>query len=237
MPLFGDDEIGPFCPKSSIEFFKILLPAGQRTLLRKPIVSDSELFHVSASMGFCDSICVTMKRSLLLFAFCSSAALLQAASIPFPPALIPFNSIANETAKDSSGNMLVLGYTNPALLPALVSIPFPSSPSEVFSNTLVGLAPAVFFSNVFVPTPAQRVGDFSAFSQPLIDPNTSTAFPRNIIPASLLFGNNGFFAFEVGPSTSATPEPSALSLILGGALALGLFGAIKRRVVTKSIEG
>ncbi len=166
-----------------------------------------------------------MKLLVLLLAFCSSATLSRAASIPFPPGLIPFNSIANETAKDLNGNMLVLGYTNVALLPALVSIPFPSSPNELFSGT-VGLAPGIFFSNLFVPTPAQRVGDFSAFSQPLIDPTTNMAFARNLIPSSRLFGDNGLFAFEVGPSSSATPEPSTPSLIFGGMIAFGLVRVI-----------
>ncbi len=168
-----------------------------------------------------------MKRLLLLLAFCSSAGLSRAASIPFPPNLIPFNAIANETAKDSNGNMLVLGYTNVALLPALISLPFPSSPNEVFTGS-VGLAPGIFFSNVFVPTVAQRSGDFSAFSQPLIDPMTNTAFARNLIPTSRLFGDNGLFAFEVGPASSATPEPSVPSLIFVGTLAFGLVRAIRK---------
>lgn len=174
-----------------------------------------------------------MKRSLLLLAFCSSAFLSQAASISFPQGLIPFTSIANETAKDASGNMLVLGNSDLALAQALASIPLPTSPNETFSNAYVGLAPAMFFSNVFVPTAAQRSGDFSAFSQPLIDPNTGNPFPGNIIPTSLLFG---FFAFEVGPSSSAIPEPSALSLIFVGALALGLFSAVKGRMVSRSLS-
>ncbi len=170
-----------------------------------------------------------MKRLALLFALVFSAASLQADSVPFPPGLIPFNSIANQTAADSSGNILVLGYTNPALESALVSIPLPTSPNEMFSNALVGLAPGVFYSDVFLPTAAQRAGDFSSFSQPLIDPLTGTQFPANLIPASLLFGNNGFFAFEVGPSTTPTPEPSAWTLLLGGALVLGILRMAQRR--------
>ena len=163
-----------------------------------------------------------MKQLVLLLASIVSAASLQAASIAFPSGLIPFNSIANQTAKDASGNMLVLGYTNQALSSALVSIPLPTSLNEAFSNAYVGLAPAVFFSNVLVPTAAQRSGNFSAFSQPLIDPGTGVAFPGNFIPADLLFGNNGLFAFEIGPSSTATPEPSAWTLLVGGALALGI---------------
>ncbi len=168
-----------------------------------------------------------MKRFLLSIAFCSSALLSQAASIPFPAGLIPFNSIANETAKDSNGNKLVLGYTNVALLPALATLPYPTSPNELFSGS-VELAPGLIFPDVFVPTPAQRAGDFSAFSQPLIDPTTNTAFPRNLIPSSRLFGNNGLFAFEVGPASSATPEPSVPSLVFVGTLAFGLVRAIRK---------
>jgi hypothetical protein len=160
-----------------------------------------------------------MKKSALLAAFCLSAAMLHAASIPFPTGLIPFNSIANETAKDANGNVLVLGFTSTALLPALQGIPLPSSQNETFSSASVQLAPGQFFSNVFVPTPSQRFGDFSAFPEPLIDPLTGNAFARNIIPTELLFGNNGFFAFEVGPQATATPEPST-AYLLGGAFLL-----------------
>ncbi|MBV8808660.1 MAG: hypothetical protein JO033_08295 [Acidobacteriaceae bacterium] len=124
--------------------------------------------------------------------------------------------------------MLVLGHTNVALHDALASIPLPTLPNEAFSNTSVELAPAVFFSSAFIPTAAQRFGDFSAFSQPLINPMTGHAFPGNIIPEVYLFGDNGLFAFEVGPQTTVTPEPSAPSLILAGAFALGTLCVLRK---------
>ena len=163
-----------------------------------------------------------MKTLVLFAAFCVPATLLQSASIPFPTGLIPFNSIANETQKDPSGNVLVLGYTNTALLPALTGIPYPNFANETFATASVQLAPGQFFSNVFVPTIAQRAGVFSAFPQPLIDPPTGMAFPRNSIPTALLFGDNGFFAFEVGPQTTSTPEPSTAYFITGAILLMAL---------------
>ncbi len=166
-----------------------------------------------------------MRTPVLLAIVCLSASILQAASIPFPSGLIPFNSIANETAKDSNGNVLVLGYTNEALLPALINLPYPTSLNEKFATASVQLAPGQFFTDVFVPTPAQRAGIFAAFTQPLINPLTGLAFPGNNIPTALLFGNNGFFAFEVGSQTVPTPEPSSAYIVAGAVCLVALLRA------------
>jgi hypothetical protein len=62
----------------------------------------------------------------------------------------------------------------------------------------------------FVPTAAQRAGDFSASAQPLVDPTTRQPYPGNRIPANLLdpvalkllpliplpTGANGFLVFD-----------------------------------------
>ncbi len=133
--------------------------------------------------------------------------------------------------------MLVLGYTNPALLPALNLLPFPNSLNQTFSDASIQLAPGVFFSNVFVPTPAQRTGVFTAFSQPLIDPVSGIPFAQNLIPTSRLFGDNGLFAFEVGPASSAAPEPAVLSLMFGGVLFFALFGAVRKHLVPRPMKG
>ena len=45
----------------------------------------------------------------VLLALCFTAVTLQAASLPFPTGLVPFNSIANETAPAPNGDVLVLG--------------------------------------------------------------------------------------------------------------------------------
>jgi hypothetical protein len=41
-----------------------------------------------------------------------------------------------------------------------------------------------FLSSAVVPTAAERTGNFSAISKPIIDPGTGQAFPRNMIPLS-----------------------------------------------------
>jgi hypothetical protein len=169
-------------------------------------------------------------QKLFLFAFCFLTATLQAASISFPTGLVPFNSIANETAPAANGDILVLGYANPALESALGSLPLPDAPNETFSDASIQLAPGQFFSNVLVPTAAQRGGDYSAFSQPLIDPLTGTPFAGNIIPNVRLFG---LYAFEVGPQAATIPEPSALNLMLIAGLATTFgFTVRKRRLVS-----
>jgi hypothetical protein len=146
----------------------------------------------------------------------------NAAAIPFPSDIIPFTSIASYT-KGLEGDVLVLGYTNPNLESALAAVPFPSSTGEKFSNASIELAPGVFVSNLFVPTEAQRKGDFSTFDAAIIDPTTMAArdgqlvglpFVANYIPTSRLFGDNGLFAFEMSQQQplNATPEPSELTI-------------------------
>jgi hypothetical protein len=48
-------------------------------------------------------------------------------------------------------------------------------------------------SNAVVPSAAQRNGDFSASSAPVRNPLTGQAFPRNIIPSSLLNPSTSYF--------------------------------------------
>jgi hypothetical protein len=164
-------------------------------------------------------------------ALCLAAVTLQAASLPFPTGLVPFNSIANETAPAANGDILILGYANPALEAALASLPLPNAPNETFSDASIQLAPGQFFSNVLVPTAAQRGGDYSAFSQPLIDPVFGVPFAGNVIPNVRLLGptGNGLFAFEVGPQAAAIPEPSALHLLLVAGLVTALGWRIRKR--------
>jgi hypothetical protein len=130
---------------------------------------------------------------------------------------------------------LVLGYANPALESALASLPLPDAPNETFSDASIQLAPGQFFSNVLVPTAAQRGGDYSTFSQPLIDPILGVPFARNVIPTSRLLGptGNGLYAFEVGPQAAAIPEPSALHLLLVAGLVTALGLRTRKRGIMK----
>ena len=149
-------------------------------------------------------------------------------SASFPTTFIPFTSIASETTS-SNGDLLILGYTSAEAQAGINALPLPSLINEKFTDASVQLAPSQYFSNVYIPTPAARVGDYSSFSGTLIDPLTAMAFPGNIIPASRLFGTNGLYAMRVGPQASAaTPEPATFGLIALTGLAAGLL-RLRRR--------
>ena len=167
---------------------------------------------------------------------CAATILLSAEpafSASFPTTFVPFTSIASETTS-SNGDLLILGYTSTGAQAGINALPLPSLTNEKFTNALVQLTPAQYFSNVYIPTPAERVGDYSSFSGTLIDPLTTTAFPGNIIPASRLFGTNGLYAMRVGPqAAAATPEPATFGLIALTGLAAGLFRL--RRIYIRSV--
>ena len=155
-----------------------------------------------------------MTKSLL---FVGTFALLlwakPATSSSFPTTFIPFTSIATQTTSPS-GDLLILGYTSSGTQTGVNAFPLPASVNEVFTNALVQLAPSQYFSNVYVPTAAERTGDYSSFAGTLIDPLTGAPFAQNVIPASELFGNNGLYAIRIGPQTAeAVPEPTTLGLL------------------------
>jgi len=155
-----------------------------------------------------------MRKISLLITLCCLAPGLKAASVPFPSGLIPLSSIGYESAP-INGNILVVGFTTSQFTAAFPNIPLPTAKDQVFSSP-VELAPGRFFWNVFVSTISERVGDFSAAPQPLVDPLRGIPFVGNMIPSSRFLGNNGLFAFEVGPQViTPTPEPSPAYLMIG----------------------
>ena len=141
----------------------------------------------------------------------------------FPTTFIPFASVANESA-GINGDLLILGYTSPETLADVNALPLPSFVNERFTNALVQLAPSRYFSNVYIPTPAERVGDYSSFTGRLIDPLTGMPFPGNIIPVPRLFGTNSLYAFRIGPQAAAVPEPTTFGFIFLAGLAASLSG-------------
>ncbi len=118
----------------------------------------------------------------------------QAGSLAFPASLVPFTSVVSITGPTASGDRLILGNASSAAI--LQNMPSPNLPGghEVFADASIQLAPGQSFSNVYVPTAAERNGDFSDFPLPIIDPLSGVAFPNNIIPESRLFG---LYAFRV----------------------------------------
>jgi len=110
--------------------------------------------------------------------------------VPLSFDAIPFSGVYSVAGPDSNGDMVAVGLPNPGLVNFLMSLPLPtiSGGSQQICNP-VQLAPGLY-ANVYLPTAQERGGDFSAFSESIIDPATTKPFPNNTIPASR-FGNGG----------------------------------------------
>ena len=157
---------------------------------------------------------VKVFERLVLAGFClvlaSSTA--HASPIPFPSGFIPLTSLAYVSAHDANGVRLVMGYSTFQAFATIRALPEPSFENESFADFSIALAPGDIFSNVYVPTSAERDGDFRDFGGPFIDPFSGYPFPQNIIPASLL---GGIYAFRVAPA-APVPEPRPVYTIAAG---------------------
>jgi len=80
-------------------------------------------------------------------------------------------------------------------------IPLPSATNEKFCNSQVQLGSQRQYSGVYVPTSAERAGNFSAFAGVLLDPMSNQPFPNNVIPVALWAS---VFAWRIGSGASAT---------------------------------
>ncbi len=115
------------------------------------------------------------------------------------PGGIPFASIAYVTAANGAGDHLVVGALNggAATVGAINSaIPQPAITNQTFCGQ-IALAPAQFYSNVYVPTAAERAGNFGAFAGLLVNPSTNQPYPNGTIPAAQL---GGVYAWRIGPT-------------------------------------
>ena len=124
---------------------------------------------------------------------------------------IPFTQIYYVTQPNKAGDRLVVAA--PALLPPLFLnlVPLPNLPDgrQQICDPLQ-LAPG-FYANAFVPTAAERSGDFSPFADALLDPATGQPFPGGIIPPSRwdpADPNNPtpVFAWRISTATSGSPR-------------------------------
>ncbi|HEY1946754.1 MAG TPA: hypothetical protein VGG97_07100 [Bryobacteraceae bacterium] len=169
----------------------------------------------------------------------------QADTITFPSGDIPFSSLDYISKPDPNGYLLVVGTISPDSLSQFMSYlnSLPAlSGNQPYSNASIELAPGLFFSNVMVPTTAERQGLFEDFGGLIYNPYTFIMpavgwspvgifynllpgeylpFAGNDIPTSLL---GDPFAFRLGPSdpSAAAPEPAGLLLIGTGFVLLGL---------------
>ena len=124
----------------------------------------------------------------------------------FPAGIVPFTTIFS-IATDSAGDTFVVGGRPNGMIAAVQSVPLPSVSNERFCN------PVTLETNytvpAYVPTAAERVGDFSAYAGlTLIDPQTHQPFSNNMISINEL---DSVFAWRIPPhSSNLTRLPCSL---------------------------
>jgi len=136
---------------------------------------------------------------LLDLILCLAARIEQlACSSAFPSGYVPFSQITSTTGPDpSSGDSVVVGHMSAASYQTLTNLPVPQSVNQVYCSAVQLAANSSYIA--YVPTSAERTGDFSQFGLPLNDPNTGNPFPSNKIPqAELPAGaSDGVFAWRI----------------------------------------
>src|SRR6266478_2545831 len=138
----------------------------------RPFFTGFSFFVLFATQGFSQNTCVN-----------------------FPAGLIPLSSIAYVTAANFAGDHLVVGALANGLN-TLSQIPIPSATNQLFCDSSVQLAAQQFFPNVYVPTQAERGGDFSAFAGLIVNPTgTNIPYPGGMIPPGQL---GAVYAFRIG---------------------------------------
>jgi hypothetical protein len=126
------------------------------------------------------------------------------AAFPFPSGMDPFSSIYYVSAAAPNGDRVVLGdpalqlwesLTGVTFFPSFIpQLPLPALSNEAYCQP-VSLAPACTAA-AYVPSAAERSGNFSAFPVKLTDPASNTPFPNNEIPLSRM-GPGGVFGWRV----------------------------------------
>lgn len=122
-------------------------------------------------------------------------AMAQSACVNFPAEVIPLSSIAYVIAANSAGDRMVVGALTNGLN-TLAVIPPSTATNQLFCDASIQLAAQQFYPSVYVPSAAERSGNFSAFSGLLVDPASNQAFPGGVIPTNRL---GAVFAFRIGP--------------------------------------
>jgi hypothetical protein len=129
----------------------------------------------------------------------------QGASSPdgatFPFATPPFVEVAYTTDANAFGDRLVVGRLGKAaaFLHQLAALPAPTRLDQQFALP-VQLGPGVYV-NAYVPTAAEKGGDFAAFAGLVVDPTTNAPLPGGSIKSLIA---NGFFAWRVSSETLTT---------------------------------
>lgn len=118
----------------------------------------------------------------------------------FPPSYIPFDAVTSITEPDSSGDRVVVGSMSVSNYTRLNEIRMTNSFSRQVFCDPVQMAPG-FFVVAYLPTQAERNGDFSSFKAAIVDPASRQPFPGNMIPANRI---PGVFAWRIRAIVSSS---------------------------------
>jgi hypothetical protein len=113
--------------------------------------------------------------------------------VNYPLKTIPFSSVLYVTEPNTQGDRLVVGVPSGNLQALFSHLPIANSLNQTYCAPLE-LAPG-FYGQAYVPTPAERNGDFSPFGDLLVDPATGSGFsPSGVIPPAR---QNEVFAWRI----------------------------------------
>ncbi len=146
---------------------------------------------------------------------------IQSSSLPspscatWPGGLVPFSSVYYLSAPDEAGNQLLVGN---ALQPdasdplagfkAILNLPLPAAPDQLYCGS-VELANG-YSVQAYVPTAAERQGDFRGFSATLIDPHANAPFIANIMPTVL---QPSVYAWRIAPVDPGDNGPATSAVL------------------------
>jgi uncharacterized protein (TIGR03437 family) len=139
----------------------------------------------------------------------------QSGCANFPANYVPFSNISYVTAPNAAGDRLVVGSLAGGFNSFGNAIQNPAtSINQEFCNA-VQLSAQQSYPNVYVPTAAEKSGNFSAFAGLLVNPATNQAYQNGIIPASQL--GNPYYAWRIAPNAlNITSVQNAASNITPG---------------------
>ncbi len=121
----------------------------------------------------------------------------QSGCVNFPANYVPFASVSYVTAPNAAGDRLVVGPLAGGFSAFANATQPASSLNQEYCDAKVQLAPQQSYPYVYVPTAAERAGNFSAFAGLLVNPATNQPYPNGIIPASQL---GSPYAWRIAPN-------------------------------------
>ena len=126
----------------------------------------------------------------------NSSASASPSCAPWPGGFVPFSSVYALTSPDEAGNRLLVGDAT-ANYKAIQNLPLPTAPDQLFCGA-IQLANG-FTVQAYVPTAAERQGDFNGFSAFIIDPHTNQPIIGNVLPSAY---QPAVYAWRIAPVDS-----------------------------------